>query len=233
MVSCKKQETLKPSSPTETFVQQSSNAAAAATVKYYLDNSVVATVNFNDPNLNTIINKEADGSTGVYAYTTLNGYLNKGTVLGHNLAIGIQIENDLKNYANSIGAIDLYDRTGQIDTRYTIFEQNYIATSPALQKNSTNSVIGINGIWYDNPYPSKPSTAYPPISAFMWFGAWQNRVSGFRSIWIYGVDFLYKRTMFRSRLATFTGWGDSEVFFNLAPFQFLDNNTKSWLSFHI
>lgn len=220
-----------PETPVSLDAQSSSNSQNSySSVIYYKNNVNVSQsdIDFTDTTLNTIINNEGNGVVGVYAYTTVSEYLKKGTALGHNLTKALQIENDLRNYANSIGAITLYDQTGNVDPSYTDFEQNYIGNTPELQEPTAAGILP--GTWHDNFSATQPSTIYPSVSAFMWFSAWQNKVSAYSPRYIYGVDMLYEKTIFRRRLATLTNWGWQKIVFNVYPFSFLNNNSKSWLS---
>jgi hypothetical protein len=205
-------------------------------VKSYFNNNLVNELDYTDESLNIIVNKEEDGSIGIYAYSNLQGYLTKGTSLGKNLIKALQIENDLRNYAISIGADALYNQTGQIDPRYLSFEENYINNTPELNLNqnsqTTQSAI-LGGFWFDDVKPwSIPRTAYPSVSATMWLGAWQKRVGSYNPLFFYGIDRIFALPFFKKRLATLTNW-NSGISFDTRGLEFLNNKSRSWLAMGI
>lgn len=202
------------------------------TIFYYRDNKKVLEngVDFEDSTLNILISKSSDNVISVNAYTNEVKYITKGIELGLDLQLQLKIEKDLRNYADSIGAITLFDTTGIIDPAYTSYEATYLASIPKIASSETNRTLN-GGVWYDNIQPSSPSTIYPGVSVAMWFGAWQNRVSCFVPRFFYGTDIIYNKTFFRKRMATLTGWGSQPFSFGYPPLTPLNNKSKSWLAF--
>ncbi len=215
------------------YRSESAPIFSTPTVNYYFNGQIVqaAAIDFEDSTLNILISKSDGEQVSIYAYTTENDYIKKGNELGLNLTLQLKIEKDLSNYADSIGAIALYDNTGVVDAAYTAFETSYLANIPQIEAMLINK-SSIGGVWFDDIWSgTKPSTIYPSVSALMWFGAWQNRVSSFVPLFFYGTDIIYNKTFFRRRMATITGWGSQTISFNWPWLSSLNNKSKSWLSF--
>ena len=109
---------------TKTVVSETNALRSSAPIcEYYFNNARVAVDSYSleDTTLNLIIQRVNDDTLLFFSYSNLSGYINKGTDLGLNLQKVLEIENDLQSYAQSIGAINLYDSTGVIDARYTAF----------------------------------------------------------------------------------------------------------------
>jgi hypothetical protein len=218
--------------PTKTIVTETNSLRFSAPIcEYYFNNARVAedTYSLEDTTLNLIIQKVSDEKIIFFSYSSLAAYLQKGTELGLNLQKVLEIENDLQSYAQSIGAIDLYDNTGVIDARYTAFEEKYINDIPNYKEGQNKGILA--GTWFDKSSPNTtPRTLYPGISAFMWFGAWQKKVSCFAPMFLYGKDVIYKETLFRKRMVTLIGWGTGTISFT-GPLAFIDNKARSWLAY--
>ena len=126
IVSCNKELVEKESAmeTTKVAVSETNSLRSSAPIcEYYFNNARVAVDSYSleDTTLNLIIQRVNDDTLLFFSYSNLSGYINKGTDLGLNLQKVLEIENDLQSYAQSIGAISLYDSTGVIDARYTAF----------------------------------------------------------------------------------------------------------------
>jgi hypothetical protein len=135
--------------PTKTIVTETNSLRFSAPIcEYYFNNARVAedTYSLEDTTLNLIIQKVSDEKIIFFSYSSLAAYLQKGTELGLNLQKVLEIENDLQSYAQSIGAIDLYDNTGVIDARYTAFEENILTISQTTKKDKIKEYSLVHGL---------------------------------------------------------------------------------------
>lgn len=185
MISCKRNELVTPDlkKPSESMEVMRSTPPE---VDYFFNNTKVSSssLNLEDTTLNVIINNGEDGKVSIFAYSTLAGYVSKGNSLGLNLQLYLTIEANLRNYAQSIGAIDLFDQTGVVDPAYTAYEAAYLASIPQVEAGQSNKTV-VGGVWFDDIWSgTSPSTIYPSVSPFMLFGAWSNRVSSFTPLFL-------------------------------------------------
>ena len=161
----------------------------------------------------------------VEAFSTEEGYINYGTK--HNLHVKEQLtfEKAMREYAEKTGAIKHYEKTGEVTKDYKKYEKMmYAKYLGHLQQDKTV----ITTLYKD--YFGGPSWTFVNHSPFMVPG-WNNTVSSFTPVGIYGVTILYDRSFYRTRMANFWGWGFNRVLLYWGWTWNLNNRTSSALSY--
>lgn len=199
-------------------------------VEYYLDNFKVDKHDINLKNNDNYlaITKRIEANDTIIvveSFTTEEGFIEFG--LTNNLKIQeiIEFENRINNYASENNTITTYETSGKVSKEYKDFENetfNNLIGSKSLEK-TTSTVLHQN-------YLGGPDFVMTSTVPFLG-GGWDNEVSAFTPIGLYGVTVLYDKSFYRKRMAVLWGWGFTRIQLYWGYLLVLNDNTSSAMSF--
>ncbi len=227
-VACKKEVT-------HTSIPQSevslSKMSEEIPVTYFYDNKSVIKGAF-DPSKeesNTLVLLKLDESqrkyVEIYGFSSKEGYLSYGDANRINLRLQSEIEDHLKSYAETSGAIAEYERTGVEPKAFTDYAHKYIGS----KKNTQGNFRGISFMYEDCFAGSGSSWGFVETSATMLFGVWSDKVSAYQPLTLFALDSFFDKTFYRKRLATFANFGWTVYSFCQSGLFFMDDKTSSWI----
>jgi hypothetical protein len=203
---------------------------------HYFYNGVATEAEAFDPGLeasNTLvlssISDDGKKNIDIHGFSTEENFFIYGDA--HNIPLRERraVENHLAQYAISSGAIAEYEKTGIEPTWYNTYVTNYLVqhkTASSIQSRAAMVMM------YDDCFIGASAGAIPFLngnSATMYAGLWNNKVSAFEPLGIWGFDTFYDNMFFGKRLATWWKTGFEKYHFCDQGFGFINNKTSSWL----
>lgn len=161
----------------------------------------------------------------VEAFSTEDSYVKFG--IEHNLypKEHLAFEKEIRAYAAESGTIDYYEKTGELPKEYKKYEkQIYNKHLGKLPQNKTSVTTLYKDFFGGSSWVMVNYLPFMPPG-------WNNTVSSFVPVGLYGVTHLYDRSFYRTRMATLWGWGFTRVSFFWAWLNVLNDRTSSVLSF--
>lgn len=178
--------------------------------EYYLNKEQVSKskINFDDEDLFISITKDVknnDEIVVVDAFTNREDYILYGEKHHLKLKELLLFEDEMKNFVEKTDVISLYNETGNVPQWYVDFEaktyQKHFGVSS--QQKSALTIL-------HKDYSGGTNRAVGLTSPYLW-GGWDNKVSAFTPIGLYGFTSLYDKSFYRKRMATIWGWGMQRV----------------------
>ncbi len=217
------------SSTDATIVEKSANKNAEIVAdnlhdyQYYYNGNLVKNDAFSldDENLYILIfvgkRDDAGKSTiDINAFTTQDAYFEYGMKKKIPLKKCAEDEKILNDYAKSSGAIDYYEKYGEVPDWYYEFEKKYF---------SNKSEKGVNPVSLYKDFSGGQHSIVAVTLAVMWSG-WSKKVSRYYDHAVYGGVSFYKKTFYRKKMASLWGWGHNTVKFQ-GHLSSLNDKTKS------
>jgi hypothetical protein len=234
MISCQKEklpiDLLIPTNEnvTETTLALQENI----TTKYFYDGQSVEEGFFTPgtENSNTLVllklNSEGEKNIEIHGFSTVELYLAYGDTHGMDLRLGFEIENHLREYAISSGAVAAYEATGVEPQSFIDYSAQYIASKkPSVAESRSVTMMR-------EDCSTGATMAFATTSVTMHFGTWSDRVSSYFPFMIYGPDSFFDKKFYDKKLATIWNFGWSDYCFNQAPgLGFMNKRTSSWGKF--
>jgi hypothetical protein len=183
-------------------------------VLMYLDNVPVNALTFNDSTDNwvlflTKLDETQNEVLEIRKYTNKADYLLYGDENNIPIRNIILVGTILRDYAIENGVIDYYELNGTVPEYYINYEneiyRRYLNKDPIQERNLWLQLYDFCGINESNPSIPMIRT-YP----FMPWG-WNNRVSKFTVVGIYGGLAIFNKTFYSDHLGTFWSWGMNDV----------------------
>ncbi|TNE52777.1 MAG: hypothetical protein EP338_14155 [Bacteroidetes bacterium] len=159
----------------------------------------------------------------VESFTTQEGYVRYGIQNGLKVKEQLAFEKEMREYAEKTGAVKYYEKTGEAPKSYVKYEKEaYKKYFGHAQDKSY-----ITTLYKD--YFGGPSWTMVGYMPFMPPG-WNNTVSSYTPVGIYGFTILYDNSFYRNRMATFWGWGFTRYLLYWGWTYYLNDRTSSVLS---
>jgi hypothetical protein len=185
----------------------------------YLDKKLISKskINFNDENIYISITKKDNEVIIIDAFTRREDYILYGEK--HNLKLKelLLFEDEMKDFVKKNDIISLYNESEKLPKWYVDFEaktyQKHFGGSS--QQKSALTMLHKNLV-------GGPDRLVGVTTPQLW-GGFNNAVSAFTPIGIWGFTSLYDKSFYRARLATIWGFGMTRVFLNTS----IDNKTTS------
>lgn len=114
-------------------------------------------------------------------------------------------EDEMKIFVEKTDVVSIFENTKKVPQWYIDFEaktyQKYFGSS--LQQKSALTILHKN-------FSGGPDRVISVTSPYLW-GGWDNEVSAFTPIGVYGFTSLYDKSFYRKRMTTIWGWGMQRV----------------------
>lgn len=168
------------------------------------------------------VKSQSGGIIGVnvFNYSNLQGYLAHGVKTGHDFNEIIEFQTNVQNYAIESGALSQYERTGTVPTAF----ENWFYQQTLVTFGIPDPIDGAFTVY--KHISGGPAWMFPLGQALFMPPGWNNEVSKFYSLHIFGSTIFYDKTFYRNRMATFTDWGWKYWYFT-GPLSFLNDKTSS------
>lgn len=196
--------------------------------EYYLDNQRQFDPNYdlnNDDYMNIIegLADSLEGEKTIRIYTFTNKNAHNNFLLNRDINVtNLELfEDQIHSYLDSNPSVETSCEDGGCGD-YLSFQDSlsniYLGDSLVLK---APTVI------HDNATGGSPAwVMYSSISPFMAPG-WNNRTSGINNLNFFTIMFLYDRTFYRNRMATFIGFRGWQIIPLIGPFSYMDNKLSS------
>lgn len=206
--SCQKVEKLKKEKNSSSINKTNLKNNKDLVFEYYLDKKQVSKskVDFNDESLYISITKgEKDETIIVEAFSSREDYILYGKK--HNLKFKelLSFEDEMKNYVKKNDIINLFEKTGKIPEWYTAFEAKTYEKHFGVSSQQKSLATVLHKNFYGGP-----DRVIGVLTPYLW-GGWNNQVSAFTPIGVYGFTSLYDKSFYRKRMVTIWGWGMQRV----------------------
>lgn len=160
-------------------------------------NSLVTSEVFDEYRL--LVHEDSNGLIKCLYFSDINDYLLYGDENNITLRKDYEFEEHMKNYAITSGAIDEYERTGEVPQSYLDYEVAF-AEEHYYNESTSRSPVP----WIINDFCSGPGNAsmlLPGIAPVM-PPFWNNRMSEYFAMDALATFHLYDRTFYRRHLAS-------------------------------
>ncbi|VAW26716.1 hypothetical protein MNBD_BACTEROID06-1394 [hydrothermal vent metagenome] len=131
-------------------------------------------------------------------------------------------EKHMRSYAETSGAITEYEKTGIVPESYSLYEEYYYNKLFGLSNARTQAALTalFKGQWGTGSRNLMPGTL--PVMVF----GWNNVVSSFEPIGVFGFTSMYNKKIYRKRL--FTYWSTGFAVISLSgPLAFANDKMSS------
>lgn len=200
---------------------------------YYLNNTKMKTVDFSpvlqDENANNvddfifIVPKyRVDSSISeivIRKYTDLQGYINFGKSVDPNFEKCVKFRDDVVNYSIQNNVISQYESNGTVPSSFN--------TWYSAQFNTTFYAPMIFPVTVYKDISGGSAWVHPTGQALFMAPGWNNTVSRYMHLTLYGWMYVYNKTFYRQHMATIAGWGFNYVYF-IGPLSFLNDKMSSF-----
>lgn len=202
-------------------------------MEFYLDSLAVleGTFALDDDSLYIAITGELTPEPGrglikIWGFSSKAGYL--AWADAHNLpaARNLAIEEHLRNYADTSGAVSIYDSTGAIPQWYIDYEISYLKKMGILDE---RSIEDRSLCWLRKGCNHTGGVPMLTTLPLMWPG-WNDAVSRFDHLVIYGNVKLYSKRFYKRRFFDYWNWGYQEICFR-GPLAYANNRMRSGFCF--
>ncbi|MDH5476057.1 MAG: hypothetical protein OEX22_10230 [Cyclobacteriaceae bacterium] len=176
---------------------------------YLLDNEVASSNVFDlsDEGLNILVSSEKNQEKTnivIRAFTDEKDYIKFGEQHDIKLKEQLMFEKHMRSYAVTSGAIAEYEKTGIVPESYSLYEKDYYNKSFGQSNARTESV---NTALYKN-FPGGGGSSIIMFGTMPAMGlGWNNVVSSFEGLGVYGFTTMYDRSFYRNKLFTYWHWG--------------------------
>ncbi len=202
--------------------------------EFFLDNQSVAEGTFDPTDQNLIIavtgeDVASDPTIGIikiWAFSSEALYIAWGEANDLPVACMLEMEDHLRTYASTSGAISYYEQTGAILPSYEQYATNYIATMNCIP-GTNQSVERALAILYKDAYGGVPNFGAFGVP-FLWSG-WNNQISRMSIVGLPSATSIFDKTFYRKRLATLWGLGWRNFRF-IGSLSFLNDRTSSFIA---
>jgi hypothetical protein len=161
-----------------------------------------------------------------HAFTTEEGFVDFGLENNLKLRELLIFERHMSKYAETSGVEMEFELTGKVPEWYSNYEAEYY--SSVFNKSPLNKCF-----WTElkKDIAGGQTSFMGGTLPFMWPG-WNNTVSRFKPLGLYGFTVLYDKWRYKRRIAVFWGWGFSSVFLDHGPpdFSWANNRMSSGFS---
>lgn len=175
------------------------------------------------------MSKENDTLVIVQFFSTKDKYIEFGNDNNLKLKEQLDFEEHMKEYAKESGAIDSFEQNGTVPKWYTEYEEskyNEIFGGEEGKSNNNKTTITI----LHKNYLGGPDFPFVTTLPFLG-GGWNNAVSAFTPIGLFGVTHLYDNAFYRRRMASIRSWGFHRVQLYWGDLYYLNDRTSSALCF--
>lgn len=154
-------------------------------------------------------------------FSTVEGYLSYGEKTGHDFNKINEFCTLVKNYATNTGEIEHYEHYGEVSSSFESWFNQQV-----VQYFGNNNPTEGSFTVYKDISSLNPSWTFLLGQALFMPPGWNNTVSKFYSLHIYGSTLFYDKTFYRNRMATFTDFGWKYWYFQ-GPLNYLNDKTSS------
>lgn len=231
--SCNKTDLLEEEEKIETPSELQQDQSEQVSYEHYFDNQQVPEGTFDPEDQNLIIAVTGEGVSSdpnvgiikIWAFTSEALYVTWGEVQGLPVACVLEVEEHLKNYALTSGALQHYEQTGEMLPAYEQYATNYIHEMNC-GSGGNESFERALGILYKDAYGGVPNFGMWGMP-FLWSG-WNNQVSRISAIGLPSINSVFDKTFYRKRMATLwgIGWGNWRFIGSLS---FLNDKASSFI----
>jgi hypothetical protein len=160
----------------------------------------------------------------INAFTTVDKYVAFGLENGMPLDKTVEFETAVENYIQEHGIEQIYEETGELPQHFLDFQDEYYNRLFPKKERSKK----MPSVLYKDYFGGPAWVAVLSYTAVMAPG-WNNTVSRYYHLGIYGLFSVYDKWAFRNRMATLWGWGWNYILFS-GPLSSLNNRTSSCIS---
>lgn len=157
----------------------------------------------------------------VNIFTTREKYINWGYINKRPVELYLEIEEHLASYAKDNGYIAEYELTGVVSQDYLDYESEYF-------NKMTNGVNSRAVTMLHKDFWGGSSAPMPLTLPVMWPG-WNNKVSRYYPLNIWGGMAIYNKAFYRRRMATLWNWGWQSIRFE-GPLSYLNDKMSSGIN---
>lgn len=195
---------------------------------YLLDNEVVSSNVFDlsDEGLNILVSNEKNQektNVVIRAFTDEKDYIKFGELHNIKLKEQLMFEKHMQSYAETSGAITEYEKTGIVPESYSLYEKDYY--NKLFNQSNARTEAGLTALY--EHFPGGGGSAILMFGTMPAMGlGWNNVVSSFEGLGIYGFTTMYDKSFYRSKM--FTWWSFELVKIPLSgPLAFANDKMSS------
>jgi hypothetical protein len=216
IVGCKKK--------TQDFTGDQTESPVSYVFRY--DNAEVAEGYFDllDSELNILITAapEEDSEAGIitiHAFTNERKYIEYGRSENIPVELMLSFDRQMSEYAETSGAIEYYEQTGELPEEYVEFEERAF---PNIER-VPNPLVIYKDFWGGSSRVFATTLPVMPTG-------WNNKVSRYFDLDVYGGLAIYDKSFYRSRMATLWNWGWQTIRFS-GPLAGLNDRMSSCINY--
>jgi hypothetical protein len=199
---------------------------------FFLNDTKMQIADFNPPVQNESDNNDnfifivpkykADSTLSeviIRQYTDIRGYVNFGKSVDPNFEKCIKFRDDVVNYSTQNNVITQYERDGTVPESFN--------TWYSVQFNSTFYAPMVLPVTVYKDISGGSAWMHPLGFATFMAPGWNNTVSRYMHLTVYGWMYVYNKTFYRQHMATIAGWGFNYVYF-IGPLSYLNDKMSSF-----
>lgn len=145
------------------------------------------------------------------AFSSEERYIAYGKEIGLNFEQQLQAEKLLSEYAVKSGAIEAYEKTGEVSEKFKAFEAKVIADLGLNDASRANIFITLFDKAYVPGNPTGPKVIMATTQLPVMYPWWDNRVSCVEFVGLGGAITIFDRTFYRRKLKTVVNWGMTRI----------------------